>query len=213
MTSLPTPTWNHGWLRYAFSCQHAQYPKSCLKKITIETTPCKIYHCIYILKNFFFFFFFAQECLCLQEFHSNQTAWALENPSPTIDWILRVPAHYLLCSCLISVPQVNASPSLSHTTPSDRIMKTSLINDIINIVLSPKCANKILITTMKCPRSIANIVYVIHSNMTLKEYWLHLCVLWRTETISRSAKRLKHSRQIMCPYGSVCSSEYKWIES
>ena len=61
MTSLSTPTWNHGWLRYAFSCQHAQYPKSCLKKITIETTPCKIYHCIYILKNalhIFFFFFF-----------------------------------------------------------------------------------------------------------------------------------------------------------
>ena len=44
---------------------------------------------------------------------------------------------HLTCSVLFSVPQVNASPSLSHTTPSDRIMKTSLINDIINIVLSP----------------------------------------------------------------------------
>ena len=49
------------------------------------------------------------------------------------DWI-----HHHSCSyILISISQVNASPSLSHTTPSDRVMKTSLINDIINIVLSP----------------------------------------------------------------------------
>jgi len=33
--------------------------------------------------------------------------------------------------------EVNASPSLTHTTPSDRVMKTSLISDVINIVISP----------------------------------------------------------------------------
>ncbi len=33
--------------------------------------------------------------------------------------------------------QVNASPSMAYTTPSDRVMKASLINDIINIVMSP----------------------------------------------------------------------------
>lgn len=38
---------------------------------------------------------------------------------------------------LVSVGQVNASPSLTHTTPSDRVMKTSLISDVINIVISP----------------------------------------------------------------------------
>ena len=31
--------------------------------------------------------------------------------------------------------QVNASPSLSSTTSADRVMKFSLINDIINIVM------------------------------------------------------------------------------
>ena len=33
--------------------------------------------------------------------------------------------------------EVNASPSLSSTTVSDRIMKYRLINDIINVVLPP----------------------------------------------------------------------------
>ena len=33
--------------------------------------------------------------------------------------------------------QVNASPSLSSTTASDRIMKYRLINDVINVVLPP----------------------------------------------------------------------------
>jgi len=38
---------------------------------------------------------------------------------------------------LVSIGQVNASPSLTHTTPSNRVMKTSLISDVINIVISP----------------------------------------------------------------------------
>ena len=33
--------------------------------------------------------------------------------------------------------QVNASPSMAYTTTNDRIMKSSLMNDIINIVMSP----------------------------------------------------------------------------
>ena len=33
--------------------------------------------------------------------------------------------------------EVNASPSLSSTTVSDRIMKYRLINDIINMILPP----------------------------------------------------------------------------
>ena len=33
--------------------------------------------------------------------------------------------------------QVNASPSLAYTTYNDRVMKSSLINDVINIVLPP----------------------------------------------------------------------------
>ena len=33
--------------------------------------------------------------------------------------------------------EVNASPSLSSTTVSDRIMKYKLISDIINVVLPP----------------------------------------------------------------------------
>ena len=33
--------------------------------------------------------------------------------------------------------EVNASPSLSSTTASDRVMKYKLINDIINVVLPP----------------------------------------------------------------------------
>ena len=33
--------------------------------------------------------------------------------------------------------QVNASPSMAFTTTNDRIMKASLIHDVINIVMSP----------------------------------------------------------------------------
>lgn len=37
----------------------------------------------------------------------------------------------------VFLSKVNASPSLSSTTASDRIMKYRLINDIINVVLPP----------------------------------------------------------------------------
>ncbi len=40
--------------------------------------------------------------------------------------------------------EVNASPSLSSTTVSDRIMKYKLINDIINVVLPPGITRLIL---------------------------------------------------------------------
>ena len=33
--------------------------------------------------------------------------------------------------------QVNASPSVAYTTPNDRVMKTTLINDTLNIILPP----------------------------------------------------------------------------
>ena len=39
--------------------------------------------------------------------------------------------------------EVNASPSLSSTTVSDRIMKYRLINDIINVILPPGKKNTI----------------------------------------------------------------------
>lgn len=105
---------------------------------------------------------FSQECIYLQKFHCNQAARRIPVlyyrlnislfmhvtqaslvPRPFLkEKTRRNEKHFsyelhLTCSVLFSVPQVNASPSLSHTTPSDRIMKTSLINDIINIVLSP----------------------------------------------------------------------------
>ena len=84
---------------------------------------------------------------CLYEFHCNQAAWRI----PVIVLSEYFPVHeqstnhislikqlcYAKSCTLPSILQVNASPSLSHTTPSDRVMKTSLINDIINIVLSP----------------------------------------------------------------------------
>ena len=44
---------------------------------------------------------------------------------------------FLLIQLLPPFSQVNASPSMAFTTPSDRVMKASLINDVINIVLPP----------------------------------------------------------------------------
>ncbi len=44
--------------------------------------------------------------------------------------------------------EVNASPSLSSTTVSDRIMKYKLINDIINVVLPPGTDNLTLIVRL-----------------------------------------------------------------
>lgn len=48
--------------------------------------------------------------------------------------------------------QVNASPSLTSTTPSDRVLKAALISDVINIVLPPSGVPEYVIASTPSPQ-------------------------------------------------------------
>ena len=53
-------------------------------------------------------------------------------------WLIEVPcAPRMAAARWKCVLQVNASPSLSATTHTDRVLKTALINDILNVVVPP----------------------------------------------------------------------------
>lgn len=69
-----------------------------------------------------------------------------------------------------SPPQVNASPSLTYTTASDRVMKLDLISDVLNIVLPPEGVPEYVVKGCTCGDYVPTTAHLVLTGVASSEY-------------------------------------------